>query len=212
MKAALASNGQCGMAESRHSQGGLPWAVHHRLRMHAIFWGMIAAAFLFGLYVALVGWANSWQHALTEFTRLWYWMAPLVAGFGLQVGLYDYARGAARSGAHPHGSPIMASGGASTLSMAACCAHHLADVLPIIGLSGAGLFLSTYQELFLLVGIMSNALGILYLLSVIGRHRLAPSQGSMLSLLPAHAWRPVFVSGGIASAITLVVGVWAFVL
>ncbi len=211
MKAALASNDPCDMAESRHSHGGLPWAVHHRLRLHAIFWGMIAAALLFALYVALVSWANSLQHALTDFGRLWYWMAPLVAGFGLQVGLYVYARGAARSSGHLHASGIMASGGTSTLSMAACCAHHLTDVLPIIGLSGAGLFISTYQELFLLVGVVSIALGTLYLLSMIGRHRLAPSQGSLLSLLPAHAWRPTFVTAGTTAVVVLAVGVWAFV-
>ncbi len=211
MKALFALDDNCGMAESRYARGGLPWAVHHQLRLRAIFWGVIASSLLFALYVALVGWANSMQHALTEFTRLWYWMAPLVAGFGLQVGLYVYARGAARSGANPHGSAVMASGGTSTLSMAACCAHHLADVLPIIGLSGAGLFLSRYQELFLLVGVVSNALGILYLLSLIGRHRLAPSQGSMLSLLPAHAWRQTFVTAGASAAVVLAVGVWRFV-
>ncbi len=212
MKTADALDAHCGMAESRHARGGLPWVVHHRLRRKAILWGMIATTSLFALYLGLVGWANSLQHGLTEFLRLWYWMAPLVAGFGLQVGLYLYARGAANSAGHPHGSAVMASGGTSTLSMAACCVHHLTDVLPIIGLSGAGLFFGTYQELFLLVGVVSNGLGILYLLSVIGRHRLAPSQGSILSLLPARAWRSAFVTAGTTALVILAVGVWALVL
>lgn len=211
MDSTVQSVGHCELAELRKGQGALQWADHRLLRTRALTWGAVGSSVLFGLYLGLVGWANSFQHAFVEFLRLWYWMAPLIVGFGIQVGLYLYARGAARSAGHPNASGIMASGGASTVSMAACCVHHLADVLPVIGLAGTGLFLSTYQALFLLVGVVSNAMGILYLLSIIGRHRLAPSRGSILSLLPTQTWRPVFITGGLASAITLGFGVWGYV-
>lgn len=43
--------------------------------------------------------------------------------------------------------------------MVACCAHHLVDLIPILGLSAATLFLSEYQEQFLIFGIVANLIG-----------------------------------------------------
>lgn len=213
LKTSTIADSVCGMTEpARAVTDEVEWPRHQKLRARSWIWGFLAGALLFLAYVGILSAANSLEHAVSEFLRLWYWMVPLVSGFALQVGLFTYARGAAHADHGLQGKGVVASGGASTISMAACCAHHVTDVLPLFGLASAGLFLSTYQNLFLLVGIVSNALGILYLLSVIGRHRLAPSQGSILSLLPAHAWRPMLVSGGVASAITLALGVWAFAL
>jgi len=48
--------------------------------------------------------------------------------------------------------------------MAACCAHHLVDLLPILGLSAAALFLSEYQEQLLIFGILANVIGIAMML------------------------------------------------
>jgi xanthine/uracil permease len=56
--------------------------------------------------------------------------------------------------------------------MVACCAHHLSDVLPIIGLTGAALFFSDYQKIFLLLGVLSNVVGITLMLHMIQRHGL----------------------------------------
>ena len=83
----------------------------------------------------------------------------------------------------------MGSGGAGVGSMAACCAHHVTDVLPLVGLAGAGLFLSTYQGLFLLLGVLSNAVGAVYLLSVLSRHGLYPAGDGLLSGLLRRSWR-----------------------
>ncbi len=44
--------------------------------------------------------------------------------------------------------------------MAACCAHHLADVLPLLGLSGVAIFLVRYQLFFIIAGVLSNVVGI----------------------------------------------------
>jgi hypothetical protein len=44
--------------------------------------------------------------------------------------------------------------------MVACCAHHLADLLPFLGASGAAAFLYDYRLAFVLVGVGVNAVGI----------------------------------------------------
>ena len=49
--------------------------------------------------------------------------------------------------------------------MLACCAHHLVDLLPLVGLSAAAVFLNAYKTPLFLVGIGMNLIGII----VIGR-------------------------------------------
>ncbi|MFZ2202319.1 MAG: hypothetical protein WAV56_02870, partial [Microgenomates group bacterium] len=61
--------------------------------------------------------------------------------------------------------------GMSGVSMVACCAHHLTDVLPLFGLAGLSLFLTRYQVWLLGVGIASNFVGIVYLLRQINKHK-----------------------------------------
>lgn len=48
----------------------------------------------------------------------------------------------------------------SGMAMVACCAHHAVDLLPILGLSAAALFLSEYQEQLLIFGVVANLIGI----------------------------------------------------
>ncbi len=47
--------------------------------------------------------------------------------------------------------------------MLACCAHHLADALPLLGLSGAAVFLNDFRGPIMFTGIVMNGLGIAYL-------------------------------------------------
>ena len=58
---------------------------------------------------------------------------------------------------------IAATGGISATSMVACCAHHLVDVLPILGFSALFLFLAKYQLFFIILGITSNIIGIIFM-------------------------------------------------
>jgi hypothetical protein len=144
---------------------------------------VLTGALLLGFYVATLALANSSAHPVDEFVRLWFWLTPLVFGFSLQVGLFVYARGAARAGhAPPHAQGIVASGGATTASMVACCAHHLTDVLPVIGLAGAATLLATYQDVLLLLAVLSNVVGVTYMLGLLRKHRLYPSRASLLSV------------------------------
>jgi hypothetical protein len=161
--------------------GRIGWEQHRVLRTRATLWGAVAAAVLVVVYVGVLALANSLEHAVDEFQRLWFWMAPLILGFALQVGLFAYARRATRNSGSVHAAGVAASGGTSTLSMVACCAHHLTDVLPLIGLAGAATLLAQYQSLFLLLGVLSNVVGLVYVIGLLHRHGLYPSRRSVLS-------------------------------
>ena len=64
-----------------------------------------------------------------------------------------------------------ASGTSSTVAMVACCAHHVTDVLPILGLTAAATFLAKYRLLFMGVGLGTTLLGISYMVHLILRER-----------------------------------------
>jgi hypothetical protein len=56
--------------------------------------------------------------------------------------------------------------------MVACCAHHLADLAPFIGATGAAAFLTDYRIPFMVVGIGVNAIGIAVTARRLGRTTL----------------------------------------
>jgi len=134
------------------------------------FLGFLAGTLLLILYFLILTLANSFSHALSQFNQFWYWILILVIGFSFQVYLYFYIR---ESQKIVSGKALAASGSISTGSMIVCCLHHLVDVLPIIGLSAIALFLTQYQVLFLVVGIISNLIGIVIMLEIIQKHNLA---------------------------------------
>jgi hypothetical protein len=74
--------------------------------------------------------------------------------------------------------------GASAVAMLACCAHHAADFLPLIGVSAAAVFLDTYKTPLLVLGIAMNAVGVAVLWRELQRARSAcqaadqPRQGA----------------------------------
>ncbi len=106
---------------------------------------------------------------------MWYFIIPLIVGFGIQMGLYIHLRESIRSkilSGSAATKTLSASGGISSASMVACCAHHISDVLPILGLSTAALFLTKYQTFLMTLGILSNLIGINLMLKIIQTHRL----------------------------------------
>ncbi len=64
-----------------------------------------------------------------------------------------------------------ASGGISTAAMVACCAHHVTDVLPILGLTAAATFLAQYRVAFMLVGLATTMIGIVVMLVILLKER-----------------------------------------
>jgi hypothetical protein len=189
------------------SSGRIEWDQHLVLRRRALVAGLIAGLGLLVVYIAVLGAANSLQHVVSELARLWLWVVPLVLGFAVQIALFVYARGATKGrGGLPAGG-VVGSGVANTVSMLACCAHHLADVLPFVGLAGAALMLARYQSVFLVLGVASNLAGLTYFMGLIKRHRLFPERSSTLSLvlrLPVERALPVvlvFCAGSLATSI-----------
>lgn len=139
-----------------------------------IFFGVIAGIALLSIYFTVLTILNSFDHALQQFGEMWYWMVLLVVGFSIQVGLYTYIRVLfkLRAEAGTATSSVAAAGGISTTSMIACCAHHITDVIPILGLSAAAVFLTQFQTLFIVVGVLSNLIGINLMLKIIQQHKL----------------------------------------
>lgn len=150
----------------------------------SIIVGFLGSLGLFLIYFLILTLANSFSHALEQFYLLWPWMSVLIIGFGAQVGLYSHIRRELRQRKEKNqtNKELAASAGLSTGSMVACCAHHLVDVLPIIGLSAAFLFLVKYQILFIILGILANIIGIIFMLDIVKKYSLY-REGGLLSQL-----------------------------
>lgn len=126
-----------------------------------ILFGLAASAGLLAFYLGIITLAQGWAHAVTQLGDDRWFVAAIALGFGTQVGLFTYLRGLHRRAA---AGGVAASTGTSAAAMLACCAHHLAEILPIVGLSGAALFLNAWKTPLLWLGILMNLGGIVYLL------------------------------------------------
>ncbi len=143
-----------------------------------ILWPLIAglagSIFLAGLYFGLVSWAESPQHALDLFWEERWIVIPIIVGFGVQMALYTILKKrlfVPISDTWSSGVITGASGTTSALAMVACCAHHVTDVLPILGLTAAATFLAEYQTAFMLVGLITTYVGIAVMLYILIRER-----------------------------------------
>lgn len=125
-----------------------------------IFFGLLGMAGLLALYLGLVSLAEGWSHAVELLIEDVWLVGPILAGFGVQVGLYTYLKTVIHAAARGTGALAGAGGGTSTAAMVACCAHHVTDVLPLLGLSAAATFLAEYRVPFMLVGLATNLIGI----------------------------------------------------
>ena len=145
--------------------------------------GILGAGLLAGIYFAIVSWAESPQHAWAQFQEDWLYVVPILLGFGFQVALYTMLRWRlhlppAQAGAG--GALTGAGGGTSAAAMVACCAHHLTDVLPILGLTAATSFLAQYREAFMLVGLATTLAGSAYMLRVLTRERRSAISANLM--------------------------------
>lgn len=146
---------------------GLEASSRPRLLRPVVF-GALAALALVVFYLGIITLAQGWGHATEQLIEDLPFVGAIVAGFGTQVGLFTYLRA---MHAHAASGGVAASTGTGTAAMLACCAHHLADVLPIIGVSGAAVFLNAYKTPLLWVGIVMNLVGLLYLARKVQQQR-----------------------------------------
>ena len=150
------------------------------LPMGASLVGMVALA---ALYFGIVSWAESPEHAVDLFWQDRWIVIPILLGFGLQVALYAILKlrlfvplattgaGGPMTPAPAFGAGMGAGGATSTAAMVACCAHHVSDVLPILGLTAATAFLAEYRTTFMLIGLGVNLVGIGVMLAALVRER-----------------------------------------
>ena len=133
--------------------------------------GLVGALALVALYLGIVTWAQGADHAIELIWSDRVFVGLISIGFGTQVGLFTYLR--LLQGAMARESVALAGTGtaASSISMVACCAHHLAEVLPIIGLSGLAVFLVDFRTPLMLLGITMNLVGVVVMLRQLRRVR-----------------------------------------
>ncbi|GIK37059.1 MAG: hypothetical protein BroJett011_08920 [Chloroflexota bacterium] len=141
-------------AALRHAQDtAQPWR-------RPLLFSFLGMAGLMILYLGIVSLAEGWTHAVELMLGDAWLVGPIMLGFGVQVGLYTYLKTAIHVATQGAGALTGAGGGTSTAAMVACCAHHVADVLPLLGLSAAATFLADYRIPFMLVGLATNLIGI----------------------------------------------------
>jgi len=136
--------------------------------------GLAGVLFISGLYFSLVSWAENPSHALDLFWEERFIVIPLFLGFGIQMTLYTILKKRLfipPAGSTPSGIITGTSGTTSTVAMVACCAHHVTDVLPILGLTAATAFLAEYQSIFMLVGLVITYLGVIVMFYILFRER-----------------------------------------
>jgi hypothetical protein len=147
--------------------------------------GIAGSLFLGGIYFGLVSWAESPQHALELFREDRLLVVPIIAGFGIQAALYTILRLRLflPTAVPAHGGKLMGAGGStSTVAMVACCAHHVADVLPILGLTVAATFLAQYRIPFMIFGLTTTILGIVFMSAILLREWRRAVSGQQLTV------------------------------
>lgn len=121
--------------------------------------GAIALMALATFYALIVGGVGGLDHLGTQTRTDWPWLVLILTGFGTQVALLAELR--RRRKLHAAAGGVAGTGaGASAVGMVACCAHHVADLAPVIGVSGAAVFLTEFRLPIMIVGIAVNAVGV----------------------------------------------------
>ncbi len=147
------------------------------MKVNSIIKGLIAGISLSGVYFLFLLLIGGLEHAIGFISSLWYWLLIIVTGFGLQFGLYSYIRQSVKSKVAT--AEMSTSIGVSTGSMIACCLHLAVDLLPIIGLSALSIVLASYQTPIILVGVFSNIIGVVFMISLIKKHNLYSKDSKM---------------------------------
>lgn len=150
----------------------------HKRWLVPLLVGFGSGAALVVLYLAILSIAQSPSHALEQLSQDRLWVGLVALGFGFQIGLYMYLR-LIVSAMLLAGATGMAGAGTttSTVGMIACCAHHLADIAPLLGLAGVSAlspvvtFLAEWKIPFILFGLAVNAVAIVMSLRIIRRER-----------------------------------------
>ena len=99
------------------------------------------------------------------------YLIPLAVG--VQMGLFRYHRNITTGNIAGSEKMGMAGSATSSLTMVACCLHHVSDILPSIGLIlAASSFLIQYKDAIIIIGLLANVAGSIYITRAIIKDRL----------------------------------------
>lgn len=166
-KAGAATSGSSGFSGS---SGSRPVVLGFTRLTGPIGSGVLGSVALLAFYLGVITLAQDAGHAFQQFKDDSWFVLPVTIGFGVQVGLFSHLRRLHRS-RRLNSAVTAGSTGVSTTAMLACCAHHLADVLPILGLSAGAVFLNEIKTPLALAGLVMNTGGIVFMLYQIHRMR-----------------------------------------
>ncbi len=146
----------------------LPHTNNHKRFLIASVAAIVAALAMIGAYLGILSAFQSPAHAVEQLATDGPWVLLVALGFGAQMGLYTYLRVTVHAAKAAGATAMTGAGtGTSTLGMLACCAHHLTDIAPLVGLTGAGGlsgaigFFTEWKYAFIAVGLVMNGIGII---------------------------------------------------
>ena len=139
-----------------------------RQKIKILLNAFIAITSLLLLYFVIVSVVSGFRFALSQFSDYWYFLVSLAVGFGIQVGLYSYLKQLVKNNSMVMGKKTMAlTRTTSSLAMISCCAHYLANILPILGIAGALSIIAQYQVEIFWVGLVFNLFGVGFIINKI---------------------------------------------
>lgn len=98
------------------------------------------------------------------------YLIPLAVS--VQMGLFRYHRNITTGNIAGSEKMGMAGSATSSLTMVACCLHHVSDILPSIGLIlAASSFLIQYKNAIIIIGLLANVAGSIYIARAIIKDR-----------------------------------------
>jgi len=119
-------------------------------------WGVTASGALAGFYVTVLALSGGWEHLANQARTDWWLLTPIILAFGTQVALSVEL-------GHRHRTQHLAATtgtGASSVGMVACCAHHLVDLVPLLGAAGVAGFLFDWRIPLMTAGLAINLLAV----------------------------------------------------
>lgn len=128
------------------------------MNRHSLRWGVTASGALAGFYITVVALSGGWEHLIDQARIDWWLLTPIILAFGTQIALSVELR-------HRHHAEHLAatSGtgtGAATVGMLACCAHHLVDLVPLLGAAGIAGSLFDWRIPLMVAGLGINLVGV----------------------------------------------------
>ena len=123
--------------------------------------GFLGTSLLLIVYFSIVTLVSGWGFAQDQFSKFWYFIVTLAIGFGIQVALFSYLKNSVKQNVSSR--VVTTSGVTSTAAMISCCSHYLANILPILGITGFITIVTQYQIQLFWVGLVANLGGILYM-------------------------------------------------